>query len=69
MTKKHFIALADRLREEKPKPNWDPNKMAQWEQDINAIVDFCKSQNPRFNEYRWREYLAGNCGPNGGKKK
>jgi hypothetical protein len=32
----------------------------------DALVVFCKSQNPNFNEFRWLEYLVGKCGPNGG---
>lgn len=58
MTKKNFIALADHLKGVKLS-----------EEALKALCSFCKSQNPAFNETRWREYLAGNCGPNGGEVK
>ena len=57
MTKKHFIALANALR-----------GLEVSEDVIKALVGFCYNQNPNFNEHRWREYLAGNCGPSGGKR-
>jgi hypothetical protein len=69
MTKKHFIALADRIK--------DANRTAENDstmkgyrfslQNINVLADFCQSQNPRFNRKRWLAYIAGECGPNGGK--
>jgi hypothetical protein len=33
--------------------------------DVNALADFCHSQNPNFNRSRWMGYIAGECGPNG----
>jgi hypothetical protein len=39
----------------------------QWEWDIQAVADFCAAQNPRFDRARWLGYIAGECGPNGGK--
>ena len=68
MSKKDFIALADALRSEKPGANWNPNKMVQWELDIKAVADVCQKSNPRFNRDRWLAYIAGECGPNGGKR-
>ena len=67
MTKKHFIALADAIREH--------NRVAYKEQPIdhfsdellNTLADFCQSTNPNFNRERWLAYIAGECGPNGGK--
>lgn len=67
MTKKHFIALADGLRNEKPNENW-LNKMVQWHMDVNAIADVCAASNPRFNRERWLDYVNGLCGPNGGAR-
>lgn len=55
MTKKRFIALADALR-----------GLIIPEPVLDAIVAFCHSQHPDFNEQRWLDYLAGKCGPNGG---
>ena len=69
MSKKHFIALADALRAEKPGSNWDPNKMVQWELDVKAIADVCQRSNPRFNRERWMDYINGECGPSGGRIK
>lgn len=59
MTKKHFIALADRINETK-----DIVKFSTFH--LGVLADFCKSQNPHFNEERWLSYIAGECGPNGG---
>ncbi len=66
MSKKHFIELADCLRQQKPEAHWDANKMAQWQLDVNAIAEFCRRQNPRFNRQRWMDYINGECGPSGG---
>jgi hypothetical protein len=65
MTKKHFIALADAIRLH--------NRFAHGldgfqEVHLKELADFCKSQNPRFNQERWLAYIAGECGPNGGAK-
>ncbi len=63
MSKKHFIALADALR-----GTLDGLKAEDRSRVVNALVAFCKAENPRFMEDRWREYLAGKCGPNGGAR-
>jgi hypothetical protein len=60
MSKKHFIDLADRIRY---------HREAFTDEALNVLVSFCKSQNGRFNESRWRSYIAGECGPNGGRVK
>lgn len=68
MTKKHFIALADYIREH--------NRIAQFNTalskydhgHIEGLASFCKAQNPDFNRDRWLDYVAGKCGPNGGAK-
>lgn len=65
MTKKHFIALADAIR---------AHNSAYYYEDraspilIEALADFCASQNPAFDRARWLAYIAGDCGPNGGKR-
>ena len=69
MTKKHFIALADAVKEyndtgiagELP---YSPFNEAQ----IEVLADFCQSQNTNFNRERWLAYIAGECGPNGGRR-
>lgn len=64
MTKKHFIALADFLRVRTATPN---NGGTFTPYQIEQLADFCASQNPRFNRERFLAYIAGDCGPNGGK--
>ena len=69
MSKKHFIALADAIREHNQrmdKRNF-VNKFGNVYLDV--LADFCQSQNPRFNRERWLAYIAGECGPNGGRVK
>lgn len=64
MTKKHFIALADTIRRvnaERPDAAFSPYQ-------ILALSQFCASQNPAFDRARWLAYIAGDCGPNGGKR-
>lgn len=34
-----------------------------------TLAIFCKSNNPRFKEQVWLDYIAGKCGPHGGKVK
>ncbi len=60
MTKKHFIALADALLS---MPYPPPAEM------VDALARFCRAQSAQFNEARWRDYLAGKCGPCGGAVK
>lgn len=60
MTKKHFIALADLIRSTRVSHGWT-NKQ------INELACFCWEKNPRFDRERWLSYIAGTCGPNGGK--
>jgi hypothetical protein len=67
MSKKHYIALADALKQQRPADHWDPNKKVQWELDVKAIADVLAS-NPAFKMERWMNYVHGLCGPNGGSK-
>lgn len=75
MTKKHFIALADALRNTRPSSTGPLNSIDtamaiarenQWCLDRDAVADFCYSQNRAFNRERWIDYINGECGPNGG---
>lgn len=79
MTKKHFIALAECLRNLRPVgyvkhgsvgsiSEHHDAEMAQWNRTRNALGDFCQSQNPHFDRDRWLAYIAGKGGPNGGRK-
>ena len=60
MSKKHFIALADVIRN-------SPNAFSG--EAILLLADFCKAQNSDFNRDRWLGYIAGRCGPSGGAPK
>jgi len=51
MTKKHFIELADTIR----------NSAVFSGAAIERLADFCASQNPNFNRQRWLDYIAGKC--------
>lgn len=71
MSKKHFIELADclkdinRVMQNHPGEMISPGVAAEFV--VTKMCAFCKAQNPRFNESRFRDYIAGECGPNGGK--
>ena len=71
MTKKTFIALADVIREYNRGAFETGTNIASPLQfthtQIIALADFCESQNPEFKRDRWLVYIAGTCGPNGGK--
>ena len=81
MTKRHFIALADTLRVLRNRLNNDDrhrdtsttsDQIAGGRMMLQAVIaelaDFCASQNSRFDRDRWLAYVAGECGPNGGKR-
>lgn len=71
MTKQHFIALADRIKQynngafEAGSNIVSPIQFSHTQ--ILAIADFCQEQNPNFNRERWLSYIKGECGSNGGK--
>ena len=72
MTKKHFIALANLVRETEPiKLNQIDARASgehrQWEHMRDALATFCQTQSPRFLRQRWLDYVNGKCGSNGGK--
>lgn len=64
MSKKHFIALANEF-----KPVLAGFRPIDPTDVVEALVRFCGAQNPQFNEARFRSYIAGECGPNGGAVK
>ena len=75
MSKKHFIELADMLRATKPKTDGfisaemqfaQRERHAQWEYMLDQLANFCAAQNSNFKRNRWLDYIAGDCGPNGG---
>lgn len=79
MSKKHFIALADALRDVKPQ---DPNedgiglntamqreaRMNQWHETCARLAEFCRRENSQFMTSRWFGYIDGTCGSNGGQR-
>lgn len=65
MSKKHFISLADTVRN---LTTHDDGETVNLSAVVESLADFCASQNPRFNRSRWLAYIAGECGPNGGKR-
>lgn len=77
MKKQNFIALADTLRANKPVAPGNADsaatahfngRLAEWENNVSRMADFCRTQNPQFNRSRWLGYLRGECGPNGGAR-
>lgn len=81
MTQKHFIALADALRQTRPRfheenmkrgPNAATMVDDQWRRDVAYIADVCEASNPRFNRQHWLDYIDGRVSakgrrPTGGK--
>jgi len=71
MTEKHFIALANAIREYNQHAfpagtnTVSPLEFG-WTQ-LLCLADFCESTNNNFNRERWLNYIAGKCGSNGGK--
>lgn len=69
MTKKHFIALADMIREHNNCAATKDGIFDKFtEMQLIALAEFCRDSNPRFNRSRWLAYIAGECGPNGGRR-
>jgi hypothetical protein len=64
MTKKHFIALADAIKE----ANRIEPRVFSYRQ-LQYLADFYANTNPHFNRERWLGYIKGECGPCGGKLK
>ena len=73
MSKKDFIALADAIREHNRVAAARTNvgidaQPFNWDQ-LDTLATACKRINPAFMRDRWLEYIAGNCGQNGGRIK
>lgn len=69
MTKKHFIALADIVRELGESYRGDDTVRVDFAMaNVKMfLASFCAQQNPNFNRALWLDYIAGKCGPSGGK--
>ncbi len=68
MSKKDFIALADELRGPLGDLNDGETKIEK-ALVIGHLCRFMARSNSQFKEPRWRDYLAGKVGPNGGELK
>jgi hypothetical protein len=67
MTKKHFIRLADYIRD--AQHGQDDTLPRFTDRQIDLLADFCSESNPRFNRDRWIGYIDGKNGKNGGRIK
>jgi len=56
MTRKHFQAFAEGLRERRPAEHWDPNKRVQWEHDREVVMIVCARFNPNFKADKFIEW-------------
>jgi hypothetical protein len=64
MSKRDFVALGDAVRGLVTSDDGSSVEMAAV---VETLADFCQSTNPRFKRDRWLSYIAGECGPNGGR--
>ena len=69
LTKKHFIALGTTIKEMPTHTVGKNIKVVKYEDMLDALVAFCRGENPYFSEDTFRGYVAGTCGPSGGKVK
>lgn len=73
MTKREFIALADLVKgAERRLRSHNEDRLPTEvviEEYRDALAAFCRDQNPRFDRNLWFDYIAGACGPSGGKVK
>ena len=60
-TRKHFVALADALRESEPSEKVDAidymERHLQWQNDVDSIAVVCHKFSDLFDESWWRDYL------------
>jgi hypothetical protein len=66
MSKKHFIALANAIREHNRLVSTRDESFTATQ--LETLADFCRAQNPNFKRERWIDYINGQCGPNGGAR-
>lgn len=60
MTKKHFTALADILKESKPNTYDSTEVWDKWTELYVKIGKFCREENPNFDPDLFEEYVFSN---------
>ena len=69
MTKKHFIALADAIREHNRKMiATGQEHLAFNETQLVTLSNAFLHINSNYRPTRWMDYVEGKCGPNGGAR-
>jgi hypothetical protein len=74
MTKKHFIRFADYLTDAEIRKYCNTITDGTDEAYVKLddlkkhLANFCHEMNPRFDRWRWLNYISGECGPNDGKR-
>ena len=66
MSKKHFIALAEAIRLHQQAARQQQANLFEDDQ-LQMLERWMRSENSNFNQVRWRGYVEGRCGPNGGE--
>lgn len=77
MSKKHFIQLADSIKEQFANLNAVPwtfdgerlAAVAAVEDTMHSIANVCAASSSKFNRERWLSYIKGECTANGGRVK
>ena len=62
MTRKQSIELANDIMRHN---RWQDDKFTP--NQLNTLAEFCQGENSNFNQQIWLDYIAGRCGPSGGK--
>lgn len=66
MSKKDFIAIADAIQKHNRRAEFTPSFD---DEQLAALATVLGDINPRFDRWRWLNYIAGTHGPNGGAVK
>lgn len=59
MTRKHFKAIAEAFKYNRPAPHWDANTRCQWTMDVKAMAGVCRGFNTGFDDERFVEACGG----------
>jgi hypothetical protein len=57
MTKKHFIALAERLANERIHGRLYMLSQEDFKDVVRVLADFCETQNPRFDPHKFTQFV------------